>query len=55
MKTKEEKFFSLSASSKNSLVNVAKRRGWKYEVKPKGKVFDVILHVPEDFPDIPTP
>jgi len=51
MKTRQEKFSSLSESTKESLINTAKRRGWKYDVKElnNGKAFDVTLHVPKDY------
>jgi hypothetical protein len=49
MANKKEKFLSVVESTKNSLVNLATRRGWNYDVEQKGKVFDVTLYVPEDF------
>lgn len=56
MKIKEETFYSVSTTTKESLSNLAKRRGWKCDVKEKGsgKTFDVTLHIPEDFDSLST-
>lgn len=50
METKPEKFVSVSKSTKESLVNMAKRRGWNVtERKLSDNCFDVTLHVPADY------
>lgn len=50
MNTKPEKFKSISKSTKESLVNMANRRGWKVTVKRiSDNCFDLTLHVPADY------
>ncbi len=50
MKTRPETFKSISKSTKDSLINMAKRRGWNVtEKRLSDDCYDITLHVPEDY------